>query len=176
MKSYRSIQCGMVAFVALFSAWSCSGSAPPVTIVGAALDIRALSGSWVGDYASAVTGRSGTVSFELRATDDSAFGSVVMTPKGATGPLRPWQDPRMIKTQVPVELKIRFVRVKNKMVSGALAPYGDPSTGEPSYTSFEGEIVADTITGIFTTRPISGAAQGPTGTWRVERTRSSTSR
>jgi hypothetical protein len=176
MKSLGITQLGILAIVAVITSSSCTVGVPPVTVVGTVPDLRALSGSWIGDYSSAVTGRSGTVSFELRATDDSAFGSVVMTPKGAIGPLRPWQDPRLINAQVPIELTIRFVRITARRISGALAPYADPSSGEPLHTTFEGEIVADTISGTYTTRPLSGASDGPTGTWRVQRTRSSTSR
>jgi len=171
MKTLQGIQLGMVAVVAFFSVTSCMGSAPPVSVVGAAPDLQALSGSWFGDYSSVVTGRSGTVSFELRATDDSAFGSVVMTPKGGAGPLRPWQDPRLTKAQVPTELTIRFVRITDHRITGALAPYPDPSSGEPLYTTFEGQIVDDTISGTFTTRPTSRSAEAPTGSWRVQRRR-----
>jgi hypothetical protein len=176
MKSLGITKIGTLAIVALITSLSCTGGTPPVPVVGAAPEIRALAGSWIGDYSSVVTGRSGTISFELRATDDSAFGSVVMTPKGTIGPLRPWQDPKLSSGQVPIELTIRFVRITEKRISGALAPYADPSSGEPLHTTFEGTMIADTIAGTFTIRPISGASDGPTGMWRVQRTRRATSR
>lgn len=155
--------------IVLFTVASCMGGAPPVTVVGAEPDLRALSGAWFGEYSSVLTGRRGTIWFELRATDDSAFGSVVMTPKGAPGPLRPWQDPSLTKGQLPIELTISFVRISNSRITGALAPYADPASGEPLHTTFEGEIAGDTIAGTFTTRPLSGSSEGPTGTWRVQR-------
>lgn len=172
MKSLRTAEFLITALLSL-SAASCLGSAPPVTIVGAVPDLRALSGTWFGEYSSVLTGRSGTISFELRATDDSAFGSVVMMPKGATGPLRPWQDPRMTKGQVPIELTISFVRITNGQITGALAPYADPASREPLHTTFEGKVTADTIVGTFTTRPGSSSSEGPTGTWSVQRTKRS---
>src|SRR6266705_2451044 len=48
--------------------WGC-GSAPqaPVPLVGVAGDIAALTGQWEGSYASAATGRSGSISFSLTA-------------------------------------------------------------------------------------------------------------
>lgn len=160
--------------MALLSVTACLGAGAPVTVVGAAPDLSAIAGSWLGDYSSTETGRSGTVSFQLRATDDSAFGAVVMTPKGSAGPLRPWQN-STAKTPVPTELTIRFVRITGRRVTGALAPYADPSSGEPLFTTFQGEMIADTISGTYTTRPISGSSTGPTGTWRVQRTRGPTS-
>lgn len=147
---------------------ACGGNAPPVQMVGAAGDIRALAGSWVGDYSSAQTGRMGIVSFTLRADGDSAFGDVLMTPNGGRGPLRPWQDPRQPSPlAAPRELTIRFVRVTGDHVSGSLTPYADPQTGERLSTRFEGQVVGDTISGTYTTR--RAAETRPTGRWRVVR-------
>lgn len=157
----------------LFTGASCMGGASPVTVVGAQSDLGALAGTWFGEYSSILTGRSGTISFALRASDDSAFGSVVMTPKGAPGPLRPWQDPSLTERQGPIELTISFVRITNRRITGALAPYADPASHEPLHTTFEGEVTADTIVGTFTTRPFSSSSEGPTGTWRVQRTKRS---
>jgi len=39
-----------------------------------------LTGEWAGDYSSVESGRSGSISFTLRAAGDSAFGDVVMIP------------------------------------------------------------------------------------------------
>lgn len=150
---------------------SCGGTAPPVTVVGPARDLQALAGTWFGDYASPVTGRTGSILFELRANTDSAFGSVVMTPRGAPGPLAPWRDPRTPQSSAPpTQLTIRFVRVTGGHVTGSLTPYADPVSGEPLSTAFEGQMAGDTISGTFTTRP-GGGADTPTGRWRVVRSR-----
>jgi hypothetical protein len=149
---------------------SCGGSTPPVTVVGTASDIQALSGTWYGDYSSPITGRSGSILFELRAAGDSAFGRVVMTPHGATGALAPWRDARMPQSTAPTELTIRFVRITNERITGSLTPYADPSSGEPLFTVFEGQAAGDTISGTFTTRSGPGPDH-PTGQWRVVRSR-----
>lgn len=154
------------ALVAITALGACGGNPPPVTVLGRTADIRGLIGSWVGDYSSPLTGRSGTIVFELQAGGDSAWGHVVMTARGAAGPLMPWQNPRA-PTMTATELTIRFVRVVNDEVSGSLTPYADPTTGEPRYTVFEGRLVGDTIAGTYTTRP-AGPGE-PTGRWRVER-------
>ena len=145
---------------------SCGGSRPPVTVVGPASDIRALAGAWFGDYSSPITGRTGSIVFELRAAGDSAFGHVVITPRGAPGPLAPWRDNRIPQSSAPTELTIRFVRISGGRVTGSLTPYADPSTGEPLFTAFEGRMAGDTISGTYTTRPGSGP-DTPTGQWRV---------
>ena len=151
---------------------ACGGNAPPVRVVGPATDVRAIAGTWVGDYSSAVTGRTGVISFTLRADGDSAFGDVLMTPNGARGPLRPWQDPRQPSPlAAPRELGIRFVRVAGDRVSGSLTPYADPETGARLFTSFEGQVVGDTISGTYTTRRTREAENSPTGRWRVVRER-----
>jgi hypothetical protein len=151
---------------------ACGGNAPPVRVMGPATDIRAITGTWVGDYSSALTGRTGVVSFTLRADGDSAFGDVLMTPNGARGSLRPWQDPRQPSPVAPPhELSIRFVRVAGDHVSGSLTPYADPETGVRLFTSFEGRVVGDTISGTYTTRRTRDDENSPTGRWRVVRER-----
>lgn len=149
---------------------ACGGSNPPVTVVGPAADIRSLTGNWFGDYWSPYTGRSGTITFELAAAIDSAWGRVVMTPRGAAGPLEAWRGTRFPQAYVSTELTIRFIRVAGSQVTGSLTPYADPATGEPLFTVFEGQVAGDTIAGTYTTRPVSGS-DGPTGRWRVVRDR-----
>src|SRR5881397_4256440 len=60
----------------------------PVPLVGAKRDVAALAGHWEGSYSSAATGRSGSISFTLTASGDSAFGDVVMVPRGFGRPLQ----------------------------------------------------------------------------------------
>src|SRR3989442_9334411 len=61
---------------------------PPVPLAGTARDVAALAGRWEGSYSSAATGRSGSISFTLSATGDSAFGDVIMIPRGLARPLQ----------------------------------------------------------------------------------------
>lgn len=146
---------------------ACGGANRAVTVVGPAADVQALAGNWFGEYSSPLTGRTGTIVFELQAGGDSAWGRVVMTPRGAAGPVLPWQNPRGTMP-APAELTIHFVHVANDRVSGSLTPYADPVSGEPRYTVFEGSIAGDTVAGTYTTRPSAGE---PTGRWRVVRDR-----
>jgi hypothetical protein len=156
-----------IALALGFSA--CAASQTPVPLVGATGDISALTGEWAGDYSSAESGRSGSISFTLRAAGDSAFGDVIMIPTASGRPLMPWQEPNPPVTQMPktAVLTIRFVRVERGHVSGTLDPYAEPQTGARLFTTFTGELNGNTIAGTYTTRLPSGDTQ--TGRWSVQR-------
>jgi hypothetical protein len=146
---------------------------PPVPLVGAAADVRALAGQWEGSYRSAATGRSGSISFTLTAQGDSAAGEVVMIPRGFGRPLQAWDRPAAPPGAAPARpavLTINFVRVAAGRVSGSLAPYADPETGTKLSTAFEGTLRGDTIEGTYATRAGGGDTQA--GEWKVTRRKS----
>jgi len=148
---------------------ACGASRAPVPLVGASADVGALTGEWAGDYSSAESGRSGSISFTLRAAGDSAFGDVVMIPSAWGRPLVPWRGENATgANQQPAStvLTIRFVRVEHGHVSGTLDPYADPQTGARLLTTFSGELNGNQITGTYTTR-LTGDTQ--TGRWTVQR-------
>src|SRR5438552_13511374 len=160
-----------VALAALVTACAAAHQ-PRVPLAGTAGDVAALAGQWEGSYSSAATGRSGSISFTLSASSDSAFGDVVMIPRGWGRPLQAWDRPG---SAGPVEaqpraavLTINFVRVAGGRVSGRLAPYADPESGAPLATTFEGQLSGEAIEGTYTTLGAgSGVAQ--TGQWKVTR-------
>jgi hypothetical protein len=152
---------------------ACTAPQTPVPVVGAAPDLRAIAGRWAGSYASAATGRSGSISFTLSATGDSAFGDVVMIPRGWGQPLQAWdREGRGAAGGQPrsAVLTINFVRVTGGRVSGTLAPYADPETGARLVTTFAGRLSGDTIAGSYTTRGGS-AGDSQSGQWAVTRAR-----
>lgn len=149
---------------------ACGASRAPVPVVGASTDVGALAGDWAGDYSSAESGRSGSISFTLRATSDSAFGDVIMIPTAWGRPLAPWRQENATgvnQTPSSTVLTIRFVRVEHGHVSGTLDPYADPQTGARLLTTFSGELSGSTIAGTYTTTLPSGNTQ--TGRWTVQR-------
>ena len=150
---------------------ACGASRSPVPLVGASSDVSALTGEWAGDYSSAESGRSGSISFTLRAAGDSAFGDVVMIPSALGRPLMPYRENAAgvagNQQAASTVLTIRFVRVERGHVSGTLDPYADPQTGARLLTTFSGELNGTTITGTYTTRLASGDTQ--TGRWTVQR-------
>lgn len=150
-------------------------TAPPqatVPLVGPRRDVAALAGHWDGAYSSAQTGRAGSISFTLVSAADSAFGDVVMIPRGFGRPLQAWTGgtpttPGVEPARATV-LTISFVRVTEGRVSGTLKPYADPETGVQLFTTFDGRLDGDVIAGTFTTRS-AGAADSITGEWKVTR-------
>jgi hypothetical protein len=146
----------------------------PVPLVGAARDVAVLAGRWDGGYSSAATGRNGSISFTLTPSGDSAFGDVVMIPRGFGRPLQAWDRPAApAGTTAPrsAVLTISFVRVAGGQVAGTLAPYPDPETGARLFTAFEGRLQGDVIEGTYTTHA-AGAVEGQTGQWKVTRKKS----
>jgi len=158
----------LVTAVLLLAA--CAANQTPVPVVGHSDDLAALAGEWTGEYSSTESGRSGSVSFTLRAAADSAFGDVVMIPVGWGRPLAPWRgESAPVTAQRPTTevLTINFVRIEQGRVNGTLAPYADPRTGERLLTTFVGDLNGNTITGTYTTRLPSGETQ--TGRWTAQR-------
>ena len=167
----RSHLAGVTVLVSVVFAACAPAPQTPVPLTGAATDVVALVGQWDGSYSSAATGRSGSISFTLTAHGDSAFGDVIMIPRGfgrplhAAGPAGAAGAPAPPRSSV---LSISFVRVAGGRVTGTLAPYADPETGEQLYTTFEGRLRGDAIEGTFTTRSAGGAGT-QTGQWKVTR-------
>ena len=150
---------------------ACSSAPPPlVPMVGAAGDVATLAGQWGGSYSSAATGRSGSISFALKAGGDSAFGDVIMIPRGWGRPLQAWNGQGSAGAEPrprSAVLTINFVRVAGGRVTGTLAPYADPETGAQLVTTFAGQLTGDRIEGTYTTR--GGSAEAQTGQWQVTR-------
>jgi hypothetical protein len=143
----------------------------PIPLAGATADVASLAGRWEGSYSSVETGRSGSISFTLTANGDTALGDVIMIPRGFGRPLQAWNHGAAPAGATPPRtavLTISFVRVAQDRITGTLAPYVDPATGERLNTTFEGQRKGDVIEGRFTTRSAGGSAT-QTGQWKVTR-------
>jgi len=154
----------------VFTLSACGASRSPVPLVGASTDMTVLTGEWAGEYSSGESGRSGSITFTLRAAGDSAFGDVVMIPSGLGRPVKPYNEGQIAEpnaTAPTTVLTIRFVRVEAGRVSGTLDPYADPQTGGRLFTTFVGDVKGNSIEGTYTTRLQSGVTQ--TGRWSVQR-------
>jgi len=159
---------------------ACKATPPPVGIVGPVPAAAVLAGHWSGEYVSELTGGSGTIDLTVTSQGDSASGAVMMIPAGSAEPLRPWRDPthehdpthepEERHTGTPSVLTIRLIWVEGNRVSGALAPYASPQTGERLVTTFDGRLAGDTIAGTFVTNP-GPAPGGESGRWIVIRER-----
>ncbi len=168
----RSARISTVLFTVALAA--CAGYPPPVPVSGSASDLGALAGQWDGEYSSVETGRSGSITFRLVAGTDSAFGDVIMVPRGQAQAIRPApregpQAAGMAGPQ-PEALTIRFVRVTGGTVSGVLAPYTDPECGCIVRTTFTGRLAGSRIEGDFTSVHLDHNVTRR-GRWSAERRR-----
>lgn len=150
---------------------ACASKPTPVTVAGDAGDVASLAGKWSGEYNSPVTGRSGSIVFNLSNSGTAASGDVVMIPRGYGKALFRYNP----GTTTPIQsadnsqvLTIKLVRVSADTVSGVLDPYRDPQCDCAVETTFVGRLHGDTIDGTFTTRGSQSVAP-QTGTWRVKR-------
>lgn len=141
----------------------------PIPIVGAPDDLSQLIGGWSGDYSSSVTGRAGTITFELIEATDTAHGHVVMTPRGRADSYSTANydgvDSHMTASEV---LHVDFVQVREGELRGQLSPYHDPDCGCVLLTIFEGTIDGDVIEGRFITQ-VADSGDEASGQWRVTR-------
>ncbi|HEX7917828.1 MAG TPA: hypothetical protein VF454_00415 [Gemmatimonadales bacterium] len=136
--------------VATLAGLGCAWQGTPVPVTG---ELVGLTGEWEGTYASVETGRSGTLSFKLDATTDSAFGDVWMgAPEQQYA--RQSDAPKVVtvRPRTAEALTIAFVRAEGGRVSGRLEVYRDPTTGERLFTQFDGVQRGDEFRGSYQTR------------------------
>lgn len=141
----------------------------PVPILGDRSEITRIAGDWEGEYWSQDSHRNGSITFQITAKGDSAFGDVLMpVPAGE-------QSPRPID---PIEqhlrharsadlLGVRFVAISGGRVRGELEQYIAPDCECLVQTTFTGTIRGNVISGTYLTMTDWGGRQQ--GEWRVER-------
>ena len=147
-------------------------SAPtqPVPLAGPPTAIAGLAGEWDGSYESDDGARAGTIDFHLQAGRDTAFGDVIMIPRGWNNPVSPEERPgAQVRDVVPSRLlTIRFVRVREGAVSGELDRYRDPDCGCRLRTVFQGTLEGDQLKGRYFSYHEDGAPP-TTGQWHAVR-------
>jgi hypothetical protein len=158
-----------IILLTVAAAASCAYKPAPVPLVGSPNGIRRLVGAWTGEYATIPPDRNGTITFRLRAVNDTAYGDVAMAPNSNAdmsqsgmrhaGPARP-----------SLLFAITFVQVEGSFVVGQLDPYIDPDIGDRVATRFRGTFTSDsTLGGTFVTVDAWGQVVRR-GTWNVART------
>jgi hypothetical protein len=157
------------ALMLIVVATACRYRPEPIPIQGEQSELARLAGTWVGEYSGTISGRTGSITFTLKAGTDSAFGDVLMMPAGSLNSLIPADTPidHRSHARSPQVLRVSFVSVAKGRVFGSLEPYIAPDCECTVRTTFDGAIDADAIEGIFVTRAPGGFEQ--TGRWRVLR-------
>ena len=149
----------------------CHFQPTPVPVSGEQRSILALAGTWVGTYRGFETGRTGSITFTIRSTADSAFGDVLMEAPPGVPVVQPADDPRVHQLHARSSrlLAIRFVDIYGGAVEGAMEAYIAPDCECEVYTRFTGRVDGETIRGTFLTQ---GKLISPQkGEWVVTRGR-----
>lgn len=149
----------------------CSLREPTIELSASDFDLNPLVGKWSGEYISAETGRTGDISFTLKAGEAEASGAVVMAPRANTANVVSFDRP-MVKGVITGESKqlltIHFVRKEGKSVIGMLDPYVDPDCACRVTTTFKGDFVNwRTIEGTYSTISAELFHVPTQGKWKV---------
>ena len=168
MKAFR----GALTLTLALTLAGCGWRRTPVRLVSDTGSTGLLVGSWVGEYASTQTGRSGSISFELASEKDTAFCDVVMIPSvqsSRIGNITSSEGPIVRAIPASEPLKLRFIRLGEGRVTGTLEPYKDPDCGCFVTTTFEGKFSGTkTIEGTYVTTG-TGFHKESGGRWKVTR-------
>ncbi len=169
ISSKKSRRLSNILLMLLFILTACAPTRTMVPVLATSHELQQLAGEWTGTYASA-TGSSGTITFVLAARSDSAFGEVIMLDERQHRAYVPNAPPLSEEDHLAHKqvLPIRFVRMNGNRISGELAAYVDAVSGCTMLTTFEGYLVQEEISGVFTSRYV-GSLETRAGTWRVRR-------
>lgn len=163
-----AVAAAAVGVVTLFAA-GCASRKSEIELTSSDFDLNPLVGEWRGNYSSSETGRSGTISFTLRAGESAASGSVLMLPRSDSSLAARAAAAEALPPGSRQVLTIHFVRKEGNNVVGTLDPYRDPDCGCQVSTTFQGAFRdRGTIEGTYTTVP-SQPGSVSTGHWRVTR-------
>lgn len=161
-----------VARIAVLAAAAGCASVPtPIQLAGHPEALADLVGNWSGEYEGNESKRTGVISFALRAGDTTAFGDVLMIPRGYDQHIV-WTErdhPMTTTHRHPQVLTIMFVGVTHQRVTGMLDPYTDPECACLVLTTFIGRMTGPTaLEGTFVTR-VPGTPSIQTGTWSAKK-------
>jgi hypothetical protein len=156
-------------------ALGCVLRTPKTEVSADDFDLAPLAGKWTGEYTSQESGRTGDVSFVLRAGEVAASGRIEMIAResenASIAAYRPMVNGSL---GVPVKqlLTIHFVRKEGNTVIGLLDPYIDPDCVCKVTTTFQGALVdSRTIEGTFNTFSAERSHISNGGRWKVTRTK-----
>lgn len=151
----------------------CALRAPKTEVSADNFDLAPLVGNWTGEYGSEDTGRTGDISFILRAGEVAAFGRIEMVARESENtivtPIGPMVNGSLA---IPASqlLRIHFVRKEGNRVVGLLDPYIDTGCACRVTTTFQGAFIdGRTIEGTYNTISDELAHVSPGGRWKVTR-------
>lgn len=157
--------------LATLGALACALNPAPVAISADSEGRALVLGDWSGSYYTNDGGRAGSIVFQFHQHDSTGiqcFGDVVMSLPGNRQRAFVEQSGISAPEETLQLLTIDFVRVTGHEVTGSMAPYRDPDTGEMLGTTFKGRIDGDKITGALVTVHSSSGIE-EVGSWEIFR-------
>jgi hypothetical protein len=144
-------------FVALGAAQAVAQRAAPAPAGPASL-----AGRWQGTFTSDVTQKGGQLVLTLTGSDESASGTIALTPTGARAVVMAENAAPPARGQrAPAGLPVTLMKTGEDQVSGAIdVSFMDPSCNCSVIASIEGTISGNTMTGSLSAR------DSRTGQWR----------
>lgn len=167
-KRLYTLICMIPILIIFITAHSGCSSQSSFRVDASQADLTALEGNWSGSFKSNDSQWSGTIEFSLTAGKDTAYGKVIMTPRGSKEPYLPAmrENRIVIGPRLNRFLTIHFVRVEEGAISGTLKPYFDPESGQDVTVIFYGRIIDDTLEGTYKSSAENVLGKR-TGTWKV---------
>jgi hypothetical protein len=139
----------------------------PVEVVGPPRDLRRMTGRWTGEFRSQDGERHGTISFDLAAASDTAYGTVTLELPAVPPACDPARGVTPAQVTAPIVLRIGALATEKGSVGGWMRPYQDPVTACWQDTWFQGFLLGDSLSGRYFTRPDTGGVRQ--GTWWAAR-------
>lgn len=130
--------------------------------------MKVLTGKWLGEYQSEVSGRHGYVSFDLSGDKDKAVGGISMVAGGAGKSGKPGSSTQQQSGgEKRKPLTITFVEIARDKVSGTVEPFFEPKFNSMVQTVFEGTLHGgEVLEGTFTSTLVDKGSSY-SGTWKV---------
>jgi hypothetical protein len=156
-----------LAVIAVATLVACARQPAIAPTPGAAPELSALVGEWVGDYSS--PSESGTLSLIVIQARDTAIGHIVIRPvRGASYTAADVTIPaHQLHSPTPDALSIAFVRTRSGIIEGTTEKYLSPDCFCRAKTMFQASLTGGTLQGQFTTTAENGRRQE--GRWTAQR-------
>ena len=154
---------------------SCSSVPSFYLLVDNDVELANLTGVWEGEFATSIPEKYGSIFITITATQDTAFGEVVLSWHAPHTPQIIGEHSNALEghTRVTQVIKIVEIFFKNGNIGGLIEPYREPKAGYLVTTQFQGRLSKDTMKGTFQSN-VKDTRESYTGNWKVTRLQEST--
>jgi len=158
----------LMVVIAIFI--SCSPVPSFYLVVDDDVELANLTGKWEGEFTTSIPERYGSIFIMITATNDTAYGEVVLSWHDSYLPHIMEQDPNALDSyrKATKMIRIEEIFVKNGNVGGIIEPYREPKAGYLVRTKFRGRQSKDIMEGSFQSK-VKETRESYKGKWKVTR-------